>query len=89
MGRGGGIQRIVVESFGIIDMTRAAAAAKSVGHIPRLNFASVAEFKAGCLSIFHSFHISPPRLSFQTHLCPSALSPESFCKTGKEANPMT
>jgi hypothetical protein len=89
MGRDGGIRRIVVESFSIMDMTRAAAAAKSVGHVPRLNVASVAEFKTDCLSIFHSFHISPPRRSFLTHLCPSDLSPESFYKTSKKANRMS
>jgi hypothetical protein len=86
MGRDGGIRRIVIELISIMDMTRAATAAKPVGHVSRLNVASVAEFKTGYLFIFYSFHISPLRRSFLTHLCPSDLSPESFCKTGKNAN---
>jgi hypothetical protein len=76
-------------SVSILDLTRAAAAAKPVGHVSRHNIASVAEFKTGYLFIFNSFHISHPRRSFLTHLCPLYLSPESFCKTSKKANRMS
>jgi hypothetical protein len=89
MGRDGGIRLIVVESVSIMDLTRAAAAAKPVGHVSRLNVASVAEFRTDCLFIFYSFHISPPRRSFLIHLCSSDLSPESFYKTGKKASRMS
>jgi hypothetical protein len=52
MWRHRGIRRIIAEPLSIMDLARAASTAKFVGQIPHLTVASVAEFEAGCPSLF-------------------------------------
>jgi hypothetical protein len=42
----------IIESIGIMDLTRAAAAAIFIGQLPHLYIASVAEFEASRLFLF-------------------------------------